>query len=44
MKNLAGDSAHRDTVAELFHALKQWQKTVSDTLVLDPAHFGIRLK
>ncbi len=44
MKNLAGDSTRTDTVAELFQALKQWQQTVSDTLVLDPAHFGIRLK
>ncbi len=41
MRNLAGDSAHSATVSELFRELKKWQQTVSDTMVLDPASFGI---
>jgi arylsulfatase A-like enzyme len=39
--NLAGDSAHSATLSELFGELKKWQETVNDTLVLDPATFGI---
>jgi arylsulfatase A-like enzyme len=42
MKNLAGNSAHAATLAELFRELKQWQNTVGDTLVLDPTTFGIQ--
>jgi hypothetical protein len=41
MRNLAGDSAHSATVSELFRELRKWQETVSDTMVLDPASFGI---
>jgi arylsulfatase A-like enzyme len=40
--NLAGRPAHADRVTELFRRLTQWQATVHDTLVLDPAAFGIR--
>ena len=41
IKNLAGEAEHRTTVVELFRELKKWQVTVNDTLVLDPATFGI---
>jgi arylsulfatase A-like enzyme len=40
--NLAGEPAHASTIAELFRELKKWQGTVNDTLVLDPATFGIK--
>jgi arylsulfatase A-like enzyme len=40
--NLADDSAHSATISELFRKLREWQNTVSDTLVLDPAAFGIQ--
>ena len=43
MNNLAGDSVHSATIAELFRELKKWQNAVSDTLVLDPAAFGIQI-
>jgi choline-sulfatase len=42
MNNLADDSAQAATVSKLFDQLKKWQETVSDTLVLDPATFGIQ--
>lgn len=42
MKNLAGDPAHAALSAELFGNLKKLQHTVGDTLVLDPASFGIQ--
>ncbi|MDE3068908.1 MAG: sulfatase-like hydrolase/transferase [Verrucomicrobiota bacterium] len=41
MKNLADESSHAATVAELFRELKKWQGTVNDQLALDPAAFGI---
>jgi|SRR5665213_841012 len=43
MKNLAGDPTNAATMSELFHQLQKWQNTVNDTLVLDPANFGIRI-
>jgi arylsulfatase A-like enzyme len=42
MNNLADDAAQASTVAELFRKLKKWQNTVSDTMVLEPATYGIK--
>lgn len=40
--NLAAKPEHAATVADLFRRLKAWQEKVNDSLVLDPAAFGIR--
>ncbi len=42
MDDLAGGAAHAATVSELFGALRRWQGTVRDALVLDPAALAIR--
>jgi choline-sulfatase len=43
MKNLANNPANAATIAELFRELKKWQGRVNDTLILDPAVFGIKV-
>jgi arylsulfatase A-like enzyme len=43
INNLAGDPRHGATMTDLFRELKKWQGTVGDTLVLDPAVFGIKV-
>lgn len=43
IKNLAGDPANAATISELFRELQKLQKTLSDTLVLHPADFGIQV-
>lgn len=42
INNLADEPAQAAAVSELFRELKKWQETVNDTLVLNPATFGIQ--
>lgn len=41
MNNVA--SRHPEKVSELFRELKEWQQTVGDAMVLDPAMFSIKV-
>jgi arylsulfatase A-like enzyme len=43
VNNLAGDPAYSATVSDLFGKLQQLQETLGDTLVLQPASFGIHI-